>query len=132
MQVTPGPSSITSSELGLREPANYDDPLATATAVSNSPRPSPGGWCLSPGGWCLPPASKKLCHLLACKRYEISDPSQVSILLRKAGTVLLIGAYEPKKQFLPSRNSKSSRRAAVRSAVAGPCFERRCHPIQDK
>lgn len=90
MQVTLRPSSVTSREMGLRESAKYDDPLATATAVSNSPH-------LSPGVWCLPPASVKLWHLLPYKCYEISDPSQVPTLLCKTGTVLLIGAYEPKK-----------------------------------
>lgn len=89
IQMTPGSSSVTSWELGLREPAKYDDTLATAIIVSNSP-------CFSPGVSCLQPASMKLwhAHLLACKDYTISDPSQFWTLCRPAGTVVCIGVFK--------------------------------------
>lgn len=88
MQVTPGSSSVTSWELGLREPAKYAT-LFSAITVSNSP-------CFAPGVSCLQTASMKLwqAHLLACKDYTVLDPSQFLTLLYKAGPVLLIGVFK--------------------------------------
>lgn len=118
MQVTPGSSSITSWELGLREPAKYDDTLATAITVSNSP-------CFSPGVLCLQPASMKLwhAHLLACKDYTLSDPSQFLTLLYKAphrGIQM--------KEFFPFKKLKICRSTAVTLALEGTCFKHHSLP----